>query len=154
MIHDLVEQLRPQFERNAITITVHPLPFLNVPAIQIKQVFGNLMSNAIKYMGDSEDRRVEIGGHKNDGGVCFYVQDTGIGIDPAYHDKVFVIFQRLKELDEVKGTGVGLAIVKKIIENLEGSITLESQKGKGAKFTITLPYMEITDSQKQALPQA
>lgn len=154
LIHDLVEQLRPQLERNLVTITVNPLPSLNGPAIQIKQVFGNLMSNAVKYMGDSEERRVEVGGHRDDNGTCFYVQDSGIGIDPAYHDKVFVIFQRLKELDDVKGTGVGLAIVKKIIDNLEGSIVLESQKGKGSRFTITLPFKDVTDSQKQALPRA
>ena len=92
-------------------------------------------------MGDSEERRVEVGGMRDEKEVRLYVKDTGIGIDPAYHDKVFVIFQRLKDLDEGKGTGVGLAIVKKIIESLGGEISLESEKNKGSTFQITLPIL-------------
>lgn len=142
LVKELAEQLRPQFEKERIELVLNPLPVVGAPVIQMKQVFSNLLSNGIKYMGESEERRVEVGGERNEGGVSLYVQDTGIGIDPAYHDKVFVIFQRLKELEEAKGTGVGLAIVKKIIENLGGEIALESEKGKGSKFLITLPILE------------
>ena len=92
------------------------------PLVHIRQIYSNLLSNAVKFMGDSEERRIEVGGSEFGGVVHLYVQDSGIGIDEAYHEKVFVIFQRLKELGEVKGTGVGLAIVKKIIDNLSGTI--------------------------------
>jgi signal transduction histidine kinase len=143
MVQDLAEQLRPQLEKQEIHLVVRPLPSVAAPAIQMKQVFSNLMSNAVKYMGDSLVRRVEVGGGQDENSVYFYVQDTGIGIDPAYHDKIFAIFQRLKDLEDVKGTGVGLAIVKKIIDNLGGVITVDSAKGKGAKFTFTLPILQV-----------
>ena len=144
-LRELTEQLRPQLEANNIELTVHPVPMIVAPEVHIRQILSNLLSNAIKFMGDSEDRRIEVGGSEEGGMIHLYVQDTGIGIDEAYHEKVFVIFQRLKELDEVKGTGVGLAIVKKIIENVGGDIVVESEKGKGAKFMITLPVRDISE---------
>jgi signal transduction histidine kinase len=142
LIQELADQLQPQVDAERIELVVNPLPIVGAPVIQMKQIFGNLISNGIKYMGDSEERRVEVGGMRDEKEVRLYVKDTGIGIDPAYHDKVFVIFQRLKDLDEVKGTGVGLAIVKKIIESLGGEISLESEKNKGSTFQITLPILE------------
>jgi len=144
-LKEISEQLRPQLESNNITVDIHPLPMIVAPEVHMRQIFSNLMSNAVKSMDDSEERRIEVGGSEADGLVHLYVQDSGIGIDPAYHDKVFVIFQRLKELDEVKGTGVGLAIVKKIIENLNGTIVVESDKGKGAKFLIALPVRDMAE---------
>jgi len=141
LIQELADQLQPQVDAERIELVVNPLPIVGAPVIQMKQIFGNLISNGIKYMGDSEERRVEVGGMRDEKEVRLYVKDTGIGIDPAYHDKVFVIFQRLKDLDEVKGTGVGLAIVKKIIESLGGEISLESEKNKGSTFQITLPIL-------------
>jgi len=142
LIQELADQLQPQVDAERIELVVNHLPIVGAPVIQMKQIFGNLISNGIKYMGDSEERRVEVGGMRDEKEVRLYVKDTGIGIDPAYHDKVFVIFQRLKDLDEVKGTGVGLAIVKKIIESLGGEISLESEKNKGSTFQITLPILE------------
>jgi len=141
LIQELADQLQPQVDAERIELVVNHLPIVGAPVIQMKQIFGNLISNGIKYMGDSEERRVEVGGMRDEKEVRLYVKDTGIGIDPAYHDKVFVIFQRLKDLDEVKGTGVGLAIVKKIIESLGGEISLESEKNKGSTFQITLPIL-------------
>ena len=142
LIQELADQLQPQVDAERIELVVNHLPIVGAPVLQMKQIFGNLISNGIKYMGDSEERRVEVGGMRDEKEVRLYVKDTGIGIDPAYHDKVFVIFQRLKDLDEVKGTGVGLAIVKKIIESLGGEISLESEKNKGSTFQITLPILE------------
>ena len=144
-LREISEQLRPQLEANNIELDIHPLPMIVAPQVHIRQIYSNLLSNAVKFMGDSEVRRIEVGGSEVGGVVHLYVQDSGIGIDEAYHEKVFVIFQRLKELDEVKGTGVGLAIVKKIIDNLSGTIVVESEKGKGSRFLITLPVRDMAE---------
>jgi signal transduction histidine kinase len=141
LVRQVAEQLRPQLENKRINLDIRPLPVVVAPALPMKQIFGNLLSNAIKYMGDSPERRIEVGGDRDEKEIRLYVRDTGIGIDPAYHDRIFIIFQRLKELEDVKGTGVGLAIVKKIVENLNGTISVESEKGKGATFTVTFPVL-------------
>ena len=99
---------------------------------ELEQVVSNLVSNAVKYLGDTADPRIEIGWLE-----C-YVRDNGIGIDPVYHQQVFEIFQRLKELS-VEGTGVGLAIVKKIVEAAGGRVWVESATGRGATFFFTWP---------------
>jgi signal transduction histidine kinase len=106
--------------------------------IQLEQVFGNLLGNAIKYLGDTPAPAVEIGSADRGAFVECYVTDNGIGIDPAYHDKIFEIFQRLKEV-EAPGTGVGLAIVKKIVDGAGGRIWVESAPGRGATFRFTWP---------------
>jgi hypothetical protein len=101
-------------------------------------VIGNLLANAVKYLGETADPTVEVGGEVQDGMVACFVRDNGVGIDPAYHAKVFEIFQRLGDLP-VEGTGVGLAIVRKIVEGAGGRIWVESAKGAGATFRFTWP---------------
>ena len=98
----------------------------------------NLVGNAVKYIGDMADPRIEIGAVERSGWLECYVRDNGIGIEPAYHQQVFEIFQRLKELS-VEGTGVGLAIVKKIVEAVGGRVWVESAKGHGSTFFFTWP---------------
>jgi len=105
---------------------------------QMGQVIGNLLGNAVKYLGDTPVPRVDIGTVDRDGYAECYVKDNGIGIDPAYHEKIFEAFQRLKEVD-VEGSGIGLAIVKKIVETAGGRIWVESAKGQGATFRFTWP---------------
>jgi signal transduction histidine kinase len=105
---------------------------------QLQQVIGNLLSNAIKYASDTATPVVEIGTIDREGMVECYVKDDGIGIDPAYHAKIFEMFQRLKEV-ETEGTGVGLAIVKKIVESAGGRIWVESAQGHGSTFRFTSP---------------
>jgi GAF domain-containing protein len=114
------------------------LPTLQAIRTQMEQVIGNLLGNALKYLGDTPSPRVEIGAVEKDGVVECYVKDNGIGIDPAYHGRVFEIFHRLKEV-EAEGTGVGLAIVKKIVEGAGGRVWVESVKGEGATFRFTWP---------------
>jgi len=106
---------------------------------RILQVFSNLLSNAIKYMGDNPKPKVEIGYRDEGDEYVFFVKDNGIGIDPKYHKKIFDLFQSLKEVKNVEGTGVGLTIVKRIIENHRGRVWVESEKGKGATFYFTIP---------------
>jgi signal transduction histidine kinase len=105
---------------------------------QLRQVFANLISNGIKYAGAAGSPMVEIGMVDRGDFMECYVRDNGIGIDPAYHEKIFEMFQRLKEV-EAEGTGVGLAIVKKIIDAAGGRIWVESTKGQGATFRFTWP---------------
>jgi signal transduction histidine kinase len=114
------------------------LPTLNTNQTAIQQVFSNLISNAVKHHGWEE-------GHVwiscGDRGIFyeFSVADDGPGIAPQYHEKVFTIFQTLKSRDEMESTGIGLAVVKKIVEAEGGKITLESDSGQGATFRFTWP---------------
>jgi signal transduction histidine kinase len=105
---------------------------------ELEQVVSNLVGNAVKYIGDTADPQIEIGAVERSGWLECYVRDNGIGIEPAYHQQVFEIFQRLKELS-VEGTGVGLAIVKKIVEAVGGRVWVESAKGHGSTFFFTWP---------------
>ncbi len=113
----------------------------------MRDVFYNLVTNAIKFMGDDKQRQVTIGFNKNEGYYKFFVEDTGIGIRKEYHDAVFKIFSRLKQV-EAEGTGVGLIIVKKIIEVHKGKIWVESPiaRGKGTRFCFTIPDVQTTTS--------
>ncbi len=107
--------------------------------VHLEQVFANLISNAVKYLGTTANARVEIRAEDADGRfVEFSVRDNGIGIDPAYHARVFELFQRLRDV-EAEGTGVGLALVKKIVDTAGGRIWVESTPGQGATFRFTWP---------------
>ncbi|MCZ6624652.1 MAG: ATP-binding protein, partial [Deltaproteobacteria bacterium] len=119
-----------------IRVVRHDLPTLWGVQTHIEQVMTNLLGNAVKYLGDSAAPVIEIGAKDGGERVECTVRDNGIGIDPAYHEKIFEIFQRLKET-EAEGTGVGLAIVKKIIEGAGGRIWVESAKGQGTTFHFT-----------------
>jgi signal transduction histidine kinase len=111
-----------------------------IPA-QMEQVIGNLVSNAVKYLGETPMPRVEIRTIERHDGIECLVRDNGIGIDPAYHDKVFEMFQRLNEV-EAQGTGVGLPIVKKIVDSAGGRIWIESARGAGTTVHFTWPRTE------------
>jgi len=105
---------------------------------QMSQILSNLLNNALKYLGDTPGPRIEIGSIEHETFLECYVRDNGIGIDPAYHTKIFEVFQRLKDV-EAEGSGVGLAIVKKIVEAAGGRIWVESATGQGATFHFTWP---------------
>lgn len=109
--------------------------------IKLSQVFANLISNAIKY-NDKSKGEIEIGCYEYDNWCQFYVQDNGPGIEKEYHEKVFMIFQTLASRDEIESTGIGLAIVKKIVEEQNGKIWVESEKGKGSRFVFTWPSLK------------
>ena len=97
------------------------------------------MQNAIKYHGDAQPL-VQISCERRSGEWLFSVQDNGVGIDPLYHQKVFEIFQRLDSLDETSGSGIGLAICRKALEQHGGKIWVESYAGHGASFHFTIPF--------------
>ena len=114
------------------------LPVIEGSRSPLRQVFQNLIGNALKYSIRGVPVRIHIAAKECDTHWEFSVSDNGIGIEKEYFDKIFIIFQRLHNKDEFSGTGMGLAITKKIIENEGGKIRVESEVGKGSTFYFTL----------------
>ncbi|WP_414753300.1 ATP-binding protein [Anabaena sp. CCY 9910] len=130
--------LRQRIAETGATITHDPLPTVMAGSTQLMQLFQNLIANAIKFRSE-EAPQIHIGAERLEDEWLFSVRDNGIGIDPQFSDRIFVIFQRLHTRDEYHGTGMGLAICKKIIECHRGRIWVESQLGEGATFYFTIP---------------
>jgi PAS domain S-box-containing protein len=136
-----VRNLEAVIQDSGAVIRVKALPAVKANAGELTQVFQNLISNAIKFRGlRSPD--INVGVVRDGAFWRFSVRDNGIGIDPAYQDRLFKIFNRLHTPDEYPGTGVGLAVCKKIIERQGGRIWVESEPGTGATFHFTFPAME------------
>jgi light-regulated signal transduction histidine kinase (bacteriophytochrome) len=133
VLHDL----RDVISANNATINIEPLPKIVGDHILIGQLFQNLISNAIKFKG-TEPPVINISAKKEEDGFLFKVQDNGIGIENEYSKKIFVIFQRLHTKDKYPGTGIGLALCKKIVERHGGEIWMESSIGKGSAFYFTI----------------
>jgi two-component system CheB/CheR fusion protein len=123
---------------NRARITHDPLPALRADRFQMEQLFQNLIYNAIKYRSQKAPR-IHIGAQRRNKEWLFKVRDNGIGIDPQYKDQIFIVFKRLHSSKEYPGTGIGLAICKKIVEVHGGKIWVDSKLGKGAVFSFTLP---------------
>ena len=131
-------QRQSMIEKNA-SIHYDELPVIQFYKVPLTQIFQNLIGNALKYSKDNERPRIMIKSEVMEHCYLFSVADNGIGISEEFHEKVFEIFQRLHSRNEYEGTGMGLAIVKKILENLGGKIWLESEEGKGSTFYFTIP---------------
>jgi len=134
-------------ENQAEIICEDSLPVVMADPSQMIQLFQNLISNAIKFRA-IEPPRVRIGVRMIEGFWQFSVQDNGIGIDSKYHDRIFNIFKRLQRREDYRGTGIGLAIVKKIVERQGGRIWVESQPGAGAVFYFTIPIKGGMNNEK------
>jgi light-regulated signal transduction histidine kinase (bacteriophytochrome) len=131
--------LRSAIEESRAVVTRGPLPTLTGSAGRLTQVFQNLVGNAVKFHRRDEAPSIHVSATPRPGDWLFDVKDNGIGIDPQYLDRIFVIFQRLHTRAEYPGTGIGLSICKKVIEHHGGRIWVDSRLGEGATFHFTLP---------------
>ena len=138
VLNQAVNNLLSAVEESGTAITHDPLPTVMADDMQFAQLFQNLIGNAIKFHGE-EQPFVHISADENGNEWVFSVRDNGIGIDPEHVDRIFTIFQRLHSSNEFPGTGIGLAICRKIVERHGGRIWVESEPGKGATFYFTFP---------------
>jgi light-regulated signal transduction histidine kinase (bacteriophytochrome) len=120
------------------SVTSSPLPEVRIRAVHLQQLLQNLISNGLKYRS-KEPSRIHIAAERQNGEWLFSVKDNGIGIDPKYREQIFGIFKRLHSAAEYSGTGIGLAICRRIVDRAGGQIWVVSQLGEGATFYFTLP---------------
>lgn len=139
MIEEVIKEMVPENKMGRISWILHQVPDVKGDINAIRQVWINLISNAIKYSGNREQPRIEIGSFKEREQTVFFIKDNGVGFDEKYKGKLFRVFQRLHSADEFEGTGVGLAIVEKIISKHGGSVRAEGRLNEGAGFYFTLP---------------
>jgi light-regulated signal transduction histidine kinase (bacteriophytochrome) len=133
---------RYESESRAIVWEISPLPRVRADAAMLRQVWSNLVDNAVKYSRHAAPARIAIGGRFAAGENpehVFSVRDNGVGFDPAYADKLFGVFQRLHDSKQFEGTGIGLANVRRIVSRHGGRTWAESELGQGAAFFFSLP---------------
>jgi len=138
MVRDVLEELESERAGRTVQVSIEELPPCEADPALIRQVFANLLSNALKYSRKRDDARIEVGSFRKDGATVYFVRDNGDGFDMAYADKLFGVFQRLHRSEEFEGTGVGLAIVHNIVTRHGGTIWADSAPGKGATFFFTV----------------
>jgi len=138
VLEEVLAALEPAITETEARITCGPLPELRADEAQMRQLFQNLLSNAIKFRGE-EPPRVHVGARREGALWHITVEDNGIGIDPQYAERIFLLFQRLHTQREYPGTGIGLAICKKIVERHGGRIWVDTDRRRGAAFHLVLP---------------
>jgi signal transduction histidine kinase len=141
--HEVVDDLEARIEQSHGTVNIEPLPTIDADPMQIRQLLQNLISNALKFHKPDEPARVRVfARHAVNGQTqCeLSVEDNGIGFDEKYLDRIFTVFQRLHGRGEYEGTGIGLAVCRKIVERHGGTITAHSRVGAGSTFVILLPF--------------
>lgn len=150
-LKDALANLEVAVKESKASIKQFTLPKIFGNYIQITQVFQNLVANAIKYQGESKPT-IEISAEKKDGMWLFAVKDNGIGIEQWFSERIFIVFQKLHDHRKYPGSGIGLALCKRVIEKHGGKIWFESEVGKGTTFFFTLPIMEETKKQAEKKP--
>ncbi len=140
MVSETMESLKGEYKDRQVEFTLRELPDCVADPSMLRRVFYNLLSNALKFTRIRKKAEITVGSQTLDGQVVYFVQDNGVGFDPQYADRIFGVFQRLHKQGEYEGTGVGLAIVKRVIERHGGKIWAESESGKGSTFFFTLPF--------------
>jgi len=138
LVQEVLLELNLPATGRAIETKVADLPACQGDPALLKQVWTNLLSNAVKYSRGRAPAVVEVGGERNDGECVFFVRDNGVGFDMQYAGKLFGVFQRLHRAEEFEGTGVGLAIVKRVVQRHGGRVWAQAEPGRGATFYFTL----------------
>ncbi|WP_143742842.1 PAS domain-containing protein [Maricaulis sp. W15] len=138
LVNEITDQLETAITENKARITARELPVIESDRVLLTQILQNLISNAVKYRGDA-DPEISLSARETETGWCFTVADNGIGLDMRFAEKIFAPFQRLHTREQYEGTGIGLAVVRQAVERLGGTIRVESEPEKGARFIFDLP---------------
>lgn len=136
LLEEMIKDLKLAYQAEHIVVSIAETPDTKGDQVMISQIFSNLISNAIKYSLIRQDPQISINGTVQDNQVTYCVKDNGIGIDTNQLPQVFELFKRLDNVENIEGTGVGLAIVKRIVEKHKGKIWVESELGKGSSFYV------------------
>ena len=138
ILKEALQNLRVSIQSTQAKITCDAMPSLAADGTQVMQIFQNLIGNAIKFRSERPPE-IHVGVQQQPGRWVFSVRDNGIGIEPQYFERIFQIFQRLHTRKHYPGTGIGLAICKKMVERHDGAIWVESELGQGSTFYFSLP---------------
>jgi light-regulated signal transduction histidine kinase (bacteriophytochrome) len=136
-VSEILDDLKPAIASSRSEVHVDSLPAVQADAAQLRQLFQNLISNALKYHDATRPNRIRVSAHHEGADWVFAISDTGIGMENQYLEQIFVIFQRLHNRADYEGNGIGLAICKKIVEAHRGRIWVESTPGEGTTFFFT-----------------
>jgi light-regulated signal transduction histidine kinase (bacteriophytochrome) len=148
LVGDLLAERLDEIERRKIKVTVEiPFKFITCDAEGLAQVMRNLVDNAVKFTRETPEAQIQIGGRKTSKSRLLWVRDNGVGFDLKYHDRIFEIFQRLYTSDAYPGTGIGLTIVRKVMQRMGGEVWAESDLGKGATFYLEFPIEKSHQSE-------
>ncbi len=139
LVRSIYDEITTEEVRRRIDFRLAPLPCATGDITLIRQVWSNLLSNAVKFTSKREQPRIEVEGTTTDTELVYTIRDNGSGFDMQFADRLFGVFQRLHSMQEFEGTGVGLAIVRRIVERHGGRIRAEGHLDRGAEFVFTLP---------------
>jgi light-regulated signal transduction histidine kinase (bacteriophytochrome) len=151
MSNEIIAEKRQQFPDRKIEFIEGDVPNARADRGAIRQVVFNLIANAVKYSRPEGTIRIEFGGRHDGDHNLYWVRDEGIGFDMRYAEKIFGVFQRLHTDAEFEGSGVGLAIVQRIVQRHGGRVWAESEPGKGTTFFFTLPEAEDPIEEREAV---
>ncbi len=139
LAREVFAELQPAVDGSKLQVEIERLPAAKGDSAMMRQVFVNLLSNALKFSRKKEPARIKVGGSIEGDGAVYYVKDNGAGFDMQFADKLFGVFQRLHAVTEFEGTGIGLAIVKRIITRHGGRVWAEGKVNEGATIYFSLP---------------
>lgn len=142
MVNDVLDKMQTLIRDNNAVVNVGSMLHIHASKTEVKQVFQHLIGNAIKFKKEGQQVVIDINCKSDEGSIVCSVADNGIGVPEEYREKIFLIFQRLHGVDKYPGTGIGLAICRKIISLYNGKIWLESQPGKGSTVFFSIPKAE------------
>jgi PAS domain S-box-containing protein len=151
LLEEAIRDLQPEMAGREIEWRIGKLPFVECDAALMKQVFANLLSNALKFTRPRERAVIEVGETTQDGRAVIFVRDNGVGFSMKYVDKLFGVFQRLHRPEDFEGTGIGLAAVQRIVHKHRGRVWAEGELNKGATFYFTLEAVESPPGENNSL---